>query len=160
MNDRHPFLESERNVINFLNGLLPKDGELLDRNRKLAKIAKQHRQDIRSARNDRFAQFRRTMTRLGYAKLATLILFSIVAAYLLRQHWSMQAIGFDGWLLLSVSCILLVLIDRGETVTGRWVLTPNLKLKLVPTEAAVYRVCRDARLTERVLTISQQSQIR
>lgn len=160
MNDRHPLLESERRLINFLNGLHPKDGELLDRNRKLAKLVIQHRQDIRSARNARSAQLRRSMTQLGYAKSAALILFSVVAAYLLSQHWSMQSVGFDGWLLLSVSCVFLILIDRHESDIGRWVFTPNLKVKFVPTEAAAYRICRNIRLAERVMGISPQDRLR
>jgi uncharacterized membrane protein len=160
MNDRYPLLDSERELINFINALCPKDGELLDRNRKLAKMAMRHRQDIRSARNDRSAQFRRSMTQLGYAKSAALILFSVVAAYLLSQHWSMQSVGFDGWLLLSVSCVFLILIDRYESVIGRWVFTPNLKVKFVPTEAAVYRICRNIRLAERVMEVSPQDRLR
>lgn len=157
MNDRHPFLSAERDIINFISGLNPA-GELVQRNRRLAGLERQHRAAIRAARSDRSAQLRRSVAQLGYAKFAALALFSVVAANLLSQYWAMQQIGFDGWLLLSVSCVFLVLIDRREKDIGRWIVGPILMVEFRPTETAVHDVCRNSRLSRRAIAITLKGQ--
>lgn len=158
MNDRHPFLESELDLINFISGLHPDRSELVDRNRRLAGLNAQHRAAIRSSRIDRAAQFRKSIAKLGAAKFIALSLFSVAAANLLSQHWTAQQFRFDGWLLFVVSFAALILIDRWEAGIGRWVFKPDLRAQFMPTETAVKRVCQSQRLASRVIAITWKGQ--
>ena len=159
MNDREPFSASDRKIIDFLGGLYPDRSQLVERNRELSRQDAQRRRDLRSAREDREAQLRRSIVALGYMKTAAILLFCVVVAYLLAQHWTSKLIGLDGWLLLSVSIALLVLIDRREADLGRWIFKPNLKAQFWPTEVAIDRVCRSSRLSRRAIAIDLKGQV-
>lgn len=159
MNDRYPFLESERDLISFINGLHPDRSELVDRNRRLAGLNAQHRAAIRAARSDRAIQFRTSIARLGAAKFVALALFSVAAANLLSQHWTTQQIRFDGWLLLAISCAALILVDRWEAGIGRWIFNPCLGAEFRPTEAAVNQICHSHQLSRRTIAITFRGNI-
>lgn len=159
MNDRHPFLESERDLISFLNGLAPKHSELLDRNRRLAGLNAQHRAAIRTARSDRSARLRKSTVQLVFAKFVALTLFSISSANLLSQHWATQQIRFDSWLLLLLSCVALFLVDRREAGMGRWIFKPSLKTEFRPTEEVLHWICQSQQLTLRTIAITLKANI-
>lgn len=159
MNDRHPFLASQQDVVNFISGLYPEREKLIGRIRQLREINAQYQIMLRITRSDRELEFRRSIKQLGYVKPISLLVFSFVTARLLNQNWSSQSITLEGYLLLLLSIGFLIFVDRREASLGRWVFNSKLYAEFWPTEAAVSRVYGNPKAVQRFINMKLRGRV-